>query len=144
MIVGSATLIPPAPQTASAASTRQGRRLAWPNCVPAGAWLNAVPKHAPFRLPTCHMRVAVQRRLGLPLLAAAGSLDRRSVHGMAFDCYGDVAQNDGEAGHQTRHYLVLEAMAKVVKRQERLGRACAGGAAAVSYTHLTLPTILLV
>ena len=81
----------------------------------AGAWLNAVPKHAPFRLPTCHMRVAVQRRLGLPLLAAAGSLDRRSVHGMAFDCYGDVAQNDGEAGHQTRHYLVLEAVAKVIK-----------------------------
>jgi hypothetical protein len=81
----------------------------------AGAFLNAVPKWAHFRIPTCHMRVAVQRRLGLPLLAAAGSLDRRSAHGKAFDCYGDVAQCDGEEGHATRHHLVLEALVKVVR-----------------------------
>ena len=68
-----------------------------------------------FRMPTSHLRVAVQRRLGLPLLAAAGSLRQRSAHGKPFDCFGDVAQNDGEAGHQTRHFLVLEELCVVLR-----------------------------
>jgi hypothetical protein len=77
----------------------------------AGAFLNAVPKHERFRLHTWAMRIAVQRRLGLPLQAAAAAAAAtdaaRSKHGKAFDLMGDLAQNDGVAGHQTRHFLLL-------------------------------------
>ena len=81
----------------------------------AGAYLNAVPKFDPFRLHTWAMRIAVQRRLGLPLTAAATAHGGLSRHGMVFDNLGDVAQNDGEAGHSTRHSLVLQALVKVLK-----------------------------
>ena len=58
----------------------------------------------------------VQRRLGLPLLAAAAASGARlSRHGKAFDCYGDVAQNDGEEGHQTRHFQVLNVLVSVLR-----------------------------
>ena len=68
----------------------------------AGAFLNAVPKRAAFQLQTWALRVAVQRRLGLPLTEAALAVARTSRSGRKFDCYGDVAQNDGAEGHQTR------------------------------------------
>jgi hypothetical protein len=72
----------------------------------AGAWLNAVPSHRPFAIHSWAMRILVQRRLGLPLtaVAAAGAVSR---HGREFDVLGDLATNDGKAGHQTRHYTVL-------------------------------------
>ena len=82
----------------------------------AGAFLNAVPKHAPFRMHTWAMRIAVQRRLGLPLTEAVIAQTRAlSRHGKQFDAYGDVAQNDGAQGHQTRHYLLLDAFTKVLR-----------------------------
>ena len=37
--------------------------------------------------------------------------ESRSKSGRIFDAYGDVAQNDGESGHQTRHWLILNAIA---------------------------------
>ena len=39
--------------------------------------------------------------------SAPGPLSVR--HGRPFDVMGDLAQNDGEEGHQTRHWLVLVA-----------------------------------
>ena len=84
----------------------------------AGAFLNAVPKHAAFRLPTWALRIAIQRRLGLPLLAAASAAGegRRSRHGRVFDSMGDCAANDGEAGHGTRHFLILNALYDAFRR----------------------------
>ena len=72
----------------------------------AGAWLNAVPAWAQFRIHTWAMRPLVQRRLGLPL-AAAPPASVASKHGHSFDVMGDMATNDGKAGHQTRHHGVL-------------------------------------
>ena len=82
----------------------------------AGVFLNAVPKYEPFRMQSWAMRIAVQKRLGLPLLAAAAAGDHRSKSGRVFDAYGDVAQNDGAHGHQSRHWLVLEALYDALKR----------------------------
>ena len=84
----------------------------------AGAFLNAVPKHAAFRLPTWALRIAIQRRLGLPLVAAASAAGegRRSRHGRVFDSMGDCAANDGEAGHGTRHFLILNALYDAFRR----------------------------
>ena len=72
----------------------------------AGAWLNAVPSHQPFQVHSWALRLLLQRRLGLPLAseAVAGAT---SKHGHAFDVMGDLATNDGKAGHQTRHHDVL-------------------------------------
>jgi len=81
----------------------------------AGDWLNAVPKREHMRMHTWAMRIAVQRRLGLPLLAVAAAPATYSRHGRLFDVYGDVASNDGEAGHQTRHYHLLLALHKILK-----------------------------
>ena len=82
----------------------------------AGVFLNAVPKYEPFRMQSWAMGIAVQKRLGLPLLAAAAAGDHRSKSGRVFDAYGDVAQNDGAHGHQSRHWLVLEALYDALKR----------------------------
>ena len=71
----------------------------------AGAFLNAVPKYEAFRLPSWAMRIAVQRRLGLPLLASAAAGEIFSKHGRRYDELGDVAQNDGNEGHASRHFL---------------------------------------
>ena len=60
--------------------------------------------------PTWGMRLAVRRRLGLPLATAAAAAEKRSRHGLVFDEYGDTAQNDADEGHQTRHYLLLNAL----------------------------------
>ena len=56
------------------------------------------------------MRVMVQRRLGLPLTARAAEEGHVSKHGHEFDVMGDLAQNDGEEGHQQRHWLLLNAL----------------------------------
>ena len=83
----------------------------------AGVFLNAVPKYESFRMQTWALRIVVQKRLGLPLLAAAAAAnEQRSRSGRVFDAYGDVAQNDGVHGHQTRHWLVLEALYDALKR----------------------------
>ena len=53
----------------------------------------------------------------MPLLAAAAAGDgRRSRHGMRFDALGDVAQNDGEEGHATRHFLANRAIYSALRR----------------------------
>jgi hypothetical protein len=83
----------------------------------AGVFLNAVPKWEAFRMQTWALRISVQKRLGLPLLAAAAAAgEYRSRSGRVFDAYGDVAQNDGAHGHQTRHWLILEAIYDALKR----------------------------
>ena len=82
----------------------------------AGAWLNAVPSRKAFRINSWAMRIAVQRRLGLPLTAhAASGSEGRGRHGRPFDVMGDLAQNDGEEGHQTRHWLVLTTLVAVLR-----------------------------
>ena len=81
----------------------------------AGTFLNAVPRYERFRMPTWAMRIQVQRRLGLPLTAAASASGRLSKHGKVFDHLGDVAQNDGFSGHQTRHFTVLMALHEVMR-----------------------------
>ena len=45
-----------------------------------------------------------------------------SQHGLPFDALGDVAQNDGAAGHQTRHKEVLLDLVEVL-RGKSLGAA---------------------
>ena len=87
-------------------SAREAVRLVSVSQAYAGAWLNAVPKSQPFRINTWAMRMLVQRRLGLPLAAEAPP-DALSRHGRRFDVFGDLAANDGKAGHQTRHHDVL-------------------------------------
>jgi len=95
---------------------REATRLVSVSQHGAGAFLNAVPSRPHFQMPTWALRIAVQKRLGLPLQAAAAAAgERYSRHGKSFDCMGDVAQNDGEAGHQTRHFLLLEALAVAFK-----------------------------
>ena len=47
----------------------------------------------------------------MPLLAAAAAAgEQLSRHGKVFDAMGDVAQNDGDDGHATRHCSVLAAL----------------------------------
>ena len=84
----------------------------------AGAWLNAVPKWGHFRVRTTNHRLLVQRRCGLPLRSVAqaeGDL-RSSRYNKVFDLLGDVAQNLGEAGHQTRHRVFAQTLRKVCRR----------------------------
>ena len=61
------------------------------------------------------MRIAVCRRLGLPIVEAAAVEGLRSKHGKMFDRYGDVASNDGDGGHQTRHYKLNLRIADVLR-----------------------------
>ena len=82
----------------------------------AGTFLNAVPKLKGFRMPTWALRLQMQRRLGLPLLAATAAAGRRSRHGRLFDSLGDVAAADGESGHQTRHFLINKAIYDALRR----------------------------
>ena len=62
------------------------------------------------------MRLVLQRRLGLPLLVATAAVGRRSRHGRLFDTLGDVAANDGESGHQTRHFLANHSIYDALRR----------------------------
>ena len=65
----------------------------------AGAWLNAVPSRKAFRINSWAMRIAVQRRLGLPLTAhAAHGEEGRGKHGRPHDVMGDLAQNERRRG----------------------------------------------
>jgi hypothetical protein len=92
---------------------REAARLVAVSQPHAGAFLNAVPSLGPFRIGSWALRIIVQRRLGLPLSAAAaeGVVSR---HDLEFDVFGDVAANDGEAGHQTRHHqLLVELVARL-------------------------------
>jgi hypothetical protein len=98
------------------APLREAVRLISVSQPSAGAFLNAVPKYACFRVPTPLMRIAVQRRLGLPVSEVATACGRRSRHGLLFDDLGDVAQNDGCEGHAHRHFLVLEAIVDALRR----------------------------
>jgi hypothetical protein len=79
----------------------------------AGAFLNAVPMHQQFRVPTWAMRMQVQRRLGLPITAAAGR--QVSSKGKRLDPYGDRAQNDGRGGHSGRHREVLTCLVHIAR-----------------------------
>ena len=60
-----------------AGSPREAARFISVSQAYAGAFLNAVPKQAAFRMPTWALRIALQRRLGLPLTAATGGCGRR-------------------------------------------------------------------
>ena len=75
-----------------AVSAREAVRFIAVSQAHAGTFLNAVPKHKPFRLPTWALRLCLQRRLGLPLLAAAAAADgaRRSRSGKLFDVLGPL------------------------------------------------------
>lgn len=100
----------------AAVSVREAVRFISVSQPQAGAFLNAVPSHGHFRLHTWAMRIAVQRRLGLPLSdAVALQAARLSKHGKTFDVLGDVATNDGDSGHQTRHFLILDALVAVLQ-----------------------------
>ena len=44
-----------------------------------------------------------------------------------FDKYGDVATNDGESGHQTRHFLILNALYDAMRRVYGRTAARCGG-----------------
>ena len=79
----------------------------------AGDFLNAVPARLPFRMPSWAMRIAVQRRLGLPLGEAAGA--GALLAGERVDPLGDVAQNDNAAGHAGRHKTLLAAVFDAVR-----------------------------
>jgi len=100
------------------ADRREAVRLVAVSQPQAGAFLNAVPRYKSFRVPTWALRQQVQRRLGLPLLSAAAAADgaRRSRHGLVYDALGDVATNDGDAGHATRHYQVAVSIYDALRR----------------------------
>ena len=88
----------------------------------AGAFLNAIPTRAHFRLPSYVLRFALQRRYGLHLSMMTDVMADGiySQHGLPFDALGDVAQNDGAAGHQTRHKEVLLDLVELLRG--KLGR----------------------
>ena len=83
----------------------------------AGAFLNAVPSRRDFRIPTWALRVAVQRRLGLPLdeALARGAPTCSARGGKVQDPLGDAASNIGRLGHCGRHNSLLAALAKVMR-----------------------------
>ena len=97
-------------------SRREGARFMAVSQPFAGAFLNAVPKHAAFRMPTCFMRIAVQRRLGLPLMAAAAAAARRTEGGVQHDVLGDAAQALSSSGHGHRHCETLRAIYDALRR----------------------------
>ena len=98
------------------ASRREAVRFVAVSQPHAGTYINAVPAKHGFRVPTWALRLQTQRRLGLPLLAALAATGRRSRRGKLFDALGDVAAADGEAGHQTRHFIINRAVFDVLRR----------------------------
>jgi hypothetical protein len=104
-------------QQAKAVGLREAVRFMSASQYGAGKFLDAVPSRPFFRLPSKVMLHAVQRRLGLPLQAMQGLEDRRSPLGGQFDELGDVAQNAGDAGHQTRHASVLRTLHRLLRAQ---------------------------
>ena len=80
----------------------------------AGAFLNAVPSRHWFRLETRALRIAVQRRVGLPISDGL-SPHLTSSKGKPYDALGDVAQNDGLEGHAHRHSELLQELVRVTR-----------------------------
>ena len=82
----------------------------------AGDFLNAIPMRKEFRIPSHIMRLVVQRRLGLPITAAAALGEAaKTSKGRVLDRYGDAAVNDGRAGHAGRHAAVLKKLVAVMR-----------------------------
>ena len=96
-----------------AAGGREAVRLVAVSQPYAGAFLNAVPSRHWFRIPTPELRMALRRRLGLPIDDAAVRL--ASTKGRAYDAYGDVAQNDGRQGHAHRHSTLLQEVVRIAR-----------------------------
>ena len=103
-------------QALQAVSVREGVRFVAVSQPFAGAFLNAVPRYAPFRLPSPLLRIALQRRLGLPLLSAVSAVGRCSAGGTPQDCFGDTALALARRGHGTRHNLVRDAIFDAMRR----------------------------
>ena len=82
----------------------------------AGDFLNAIPMRKEFRIPSPILRLSVQRRLGLPITAAAALGEAgRTSKGRVLDHHGDAAVNDGRAGHAGRHAAVLKKLVAVLR-----------------------------
>jgi len=79
--------------------------------------LNAIPMRREFRVPSCFMRIIVQRRLGLPLdeSLARGAPTRTARGGQVQDPMGDAASNIGRAGYNQRHAHVLSRLVKCMQ-----------------------------
>ena len=97
-----------------AAGSREAVRLVAVSQPLAGAFLNAVPTRHWFRMPTPALRMAVRRRLGLPICDGAEPL-ATSSKGVKYDAYGDVAQNDGREGHAHRHSVLLREVVRICR-----------------------------
>ena len=95
------------------AGVREAARAIAVSCPHAGDFLNAVPMRKPVRVPTWAMRIAVWRRLGLPLHAPADG--RRGRHNELMDNYGDVACNDGELGNAARHTELVSLLYDIMR-----------------------------
>ena len=74
-----------------------------------------MPSKRWFRISSWLLRVAVWRRLGLPVETGGGEGTRLSKHGKAYDRLGDMAQSDGHAGHAERHTSALAAYAEALR-----------------------------
>ena len=72
---------------------------------------------AAYHMDTWAMRIAVQRRLGLPVDAALAANVGHSLNfkGKVQDAMGDQAINDGVAGHAGRHKTLLEVLVRVLR-----------------------------
>ena len=94
----------------------------------AGTFLNAVPRYERFRMPTWAMRIQVQRRLGLPLTAAASASGAK--HGArSLTTLGTLRRTTGSAA--TRRDTSLCSW--------HYTRSCvASGAATASVSHLSI------
>ena len=99
-------------------SQREAVRFVGESQSGAGNFLNAIPSNPLFRIPSWAMRISIQRRFGLVLSDFVGTAQcsgATSARGFRFDLLGDVAQNDGKQGHQTRHNTILKTMVSVLQ-----------------------------
>ena len=67
-----------------------------------------------FEMHSWCLRVLVQLRIWVCRSAVAPE-GETSKHGHAFDVMGDLAQNGGKSGHQTRHFELLKELAQRLK-----------------------------
>lgn len=84
----------------------------------AGSFLNAIPSNPLFRITTWAMRYSAHRRCGLVVsdfVGAAQCSEAMSARGMRFDTLGDVAQNGGKQGHQSRHFATLNTLYSILQ-----------------------------
>ena len=96
-------------------SRREGVRFMSVSQPHAGDFLNAVPSRACFRVETWAMRIAVQRRFGLPVDAALAANVGRNHRGQVLDAMGDTAQNVARFGHTFRHKQLLERLVRCLR-----------------------------